>query len=190
MSDQFRSWAKGHSLEQLLNHTHNMYLAQGKAWVQHNGIAGTWHSGGKGKPVFAPISREAAPDYYGCVGGKFVAFDAKSTTNKKYWRLHKKDGHQFDRLRTISQHGGVAFFLVEFLEVHEVRMLRIAPDSPWPKVFLTNKENRETGHGANFLSVLQDRNGLYNWLPWYLMGWSGLEPDSYTKPEDTRPDDL
>jgi len=128
------SQAAGESLEEYLAFTHVLYWNRRKVWVQHNGISGRWRiNKATHKPQFTPTSRIAAPDYYGCVKGRFVAFDAKSEQDMS-WRLPKEREHQFDTLRQLAAAGAICWFAVEQRPSQVMRLLRITPDSPWPAI--------------------------------------------------------
>ena len=92
----------------MLAFVHAGYWNRQRVWVRHNGIAGVWRIDRRtGQRVFTPISREAAPDYYGCVDGRFVAFDAKTTDHNARWRLDKERAHQYQLMLDLASAGAV-----------------------------------------------------------------------------------
>lgn len=148
----------GASLEDLLTFTHILYWNRHHVWVDHNGIAGEFHMR-KGRRVFHPVSRQAAPDYYGCVDGIFIAFDAKTTKNKTRWRLHKDYAHQFTRLKDIHQAGGVSFFAIEQRVTHTMWLLKVHNRMEWPKLSFDPQESELIPR------IPLNDEGLYDWLP-------------------------
>lgn len=146
----------GASLEALLTFTHGLYWSRHNIWIEHNGISGVFRSSRKGK-VFTPVSREAAPDYYGCIQGRFVAFDAKSTKNKTRWRLHADYGHQFERLQNIHKAGGLSFFFVECRVDKIAYLLRVTEEMQWPTLSFTDP----LASGVAFTSL--NTEGFYDW---------------------------
>ena len=161
----------GASLEALLTFTHNLYWNRYQIWIEHNGISGVWRSGRAGKR-FTPVSREAAPDYYGCVGGRFVAFDAKSTKNKTRWRLHADYGHQFERLQKIHVAGGVAFFFVECRHHKFSLLLRVTDEMDWPVVSFSEPL------GSDVAFVTLNTEGFYDWALQVPQSWLAWTPTS------------
>ena len=70
-----RSQIVGQSLEDMLNFAHSLYLNRGEAWVKHNEIRGRFRSRRDGRAEFTPSPAKGAPDYYGCVDGRMIAFE-------------------------------------------------------------------------------------------------------------------
>ena len=63
--------------------------------------------------------KQSTVDFIGCVMGKAIAFDAKETTNKTSFPLANIKKHQLDFLDYWEAAGGIAFFLIHFVKVHE-----------------------------------------------------------------------
>jgi recombination protein U len=155
----------GSSLEDLLTFTHRLYWNRHQVWVEHNGISGAFHIN-RGRRVFTPQSRRSAPDYYGCIDGKFIAFDAKTTKNKTRWRLHADYGHQFERLMRIHEAGGVGFFAVEQRVAGRLWLLRVVDGMSWPVLVFDDDSTP---------SVTPTVEQLYDWLP-EVQKWLVLPP--------------
>src|SRR3989304_10603234 len=102
----------GQSLEDALNFAHSLYLNRGRVGVRHNEIRGRFRSRGGGQAEFTPSPAKGAPDYYGCIDGRMIAFDAKSTGNKKTWMLDGRRVHQYLDLCEIAGAGGGGWWLV------------------------------------------------------------------------------
>lgn len=128
------SQAAGESLEDALAFTHTLYWTRRKVWLQHNGISGRWRiNQSTRQKQFTPTSRVAAPDYYGCVAGRFIAFDAKSEQDMS-WRLPREREHQFETLKDLADAGAVCWFAVECRPSNIMRLIRVVRHSDWPAV--------------------------------------------------------
>ena len=161
------SQAVGHSLEDVLAFTHAGYWNRQRVWVRHNGIAGVWRIDRRtGQRAFTPISREAAPDYYGCVDGRFVAFDAKTTDHNARWRLDKERAHQYQLMLDLALAGAVCWFAIEQRSQQALHLLRIVPASPYPIVVFES-----LGLPDRLEIPWSDRAGGYDWLPLVRESW-------------------
>ena len=153
--------ASGQTLEGILDFAHSTYWNRSKVWVRHNHIPGVWRSRGKGKKQFTPHPDKAAPDYYACVAGQFVAFDAKTTRNKIRWRLMRDSKHQYFRLKDLAAAGSISFFAIEHKLEEVLYLLRIRAGIDWqndlPTMVFPGEE------GTNLL-VVPTAGGWYDWL--------------------------
>lgn len=52
-------------------------------------------------------------DYVGLYKGKYIDFDAKSTTNKTSFPLSNIHIHQLEHIKRIINHGGISFLIIE-----------------------------------------------------------------------------
>jgi recombination protein U len=157
---------RGSGLEALLNLAHQLYRARELAWIEHNHVAGIWRGRGAGrKPVFTPVSRQSAPDYYGCFRGRFLAFDAKEIRGRSAWRLDKRYAHQLERLQAIAAARGVAWFAVERIGSGQLWLLRIWPGCEWPVIDFAEAPN------ADMLKIARNEDGYYDWLPLVRSAW-------------------
>ena len=160
-----RSQIAGQSLEDLLDFAHSLYWNRERVWVRHNEIRGRFRSRGGGQAEFTPSPAKGAPDYYGCIDGRMIAFDAKSTGNKKTWMLDGRRVHQYLDLCEIAVAGGVCWFAVEYRLSQTLYLLRVQPPFPEtafmqsvPKLdFLNDKLPAHT-------LVVAYEEGYYDWL--------------------------
>jgi hypothetical protein len=123
-------------------------------------VAGSW----RGKR-FVPMPDKAAPDFYGCDRGKFLAFEAKEC-RKPRWRLDKRFGHQVERLRRLALARATAWFAVEDVPARVLWLLRIWPQSDWPVL-----DFRSPASSPDLLRLAADPDGLYDWLPAVRTKW-------------------
>jgi recombination protein U len=149
---------RGRFFEEYLQHLHTRYREQGCARIDfiptptrpHNGRDGvTW------KPVHKGIV-----DFVGVLaGGRFVAFDAKSTHNTRSWRVktsHRSPcndtTHQWEYLSEVYTLGGLAFYLVYAEALDRVFVALM----PFPI--------EEAQHFDEMIEVVKDENGWWDWL--------------------------
>ena len=71
----------------------------------------------------AYFEKQSTTDYNGVYKGKYLDFEAKSTQNKTSFPLSNITLHQIDHLKRVINHGGIAFFIIEFTKVSEVYLL-------------------------------------------------------------------
>jgi len=167
-----RSQIAGQSLEDLLDFAHLLYLNRGEAWVKHNEIRGRFRSRGGGKAEFTPSPAKGAPDYYGCVDGRMIAFDAKSTGNKKTWMLDGRRVHQYLDLCEIAVAGGVCWFAVEHRLSQILYLARVQP--PFPDTeFMQRVPKLDFSRDvlpSNVITVAYEE-GYYDWLSVVRANW-------------------
>ncbi len=152
-----------------MNFAHERYLnTMDDARIEHNGTKGMFKSRGRGKPVFVPSPSKSAPDYYGCIGGQFIAFDAKTTRNKKTWRLKTNSVHQYDKLLAWSAAGAHCWFAVEHVETRTLYMVKVHASRT-----VEDRRPKINFPTPNDLSVLPcvARDGWYDWLPIIRFTW-------------------
>jgi len=65
------------------------------------------------------VMKPSTVDFFGCVGGRAIAFDAKETKNKTSFPLSNIHQHQLDFLDYWSECGGIAFFLIHFTSLYK-----------------------------------------------------------------------
>lgn len=155
----------GASLEALLSYVHQRYWINHRVWIRHNGIAGTWRRDPhrRGKAMFTPTKRTAAPDYYGVIYGRFAGFDAKATSNARRWSLGRESHHQLEYLREIRQAGGVTWFAIEHRPARRMLLLPVHEDTARATVDLLEP--------AEDVLVVPDIQGYYDWLDPVLRSW-------------------
>ncbi len=108
------------------------------------------------------ITGKAWPDWLGFAGRVPIAFDAKSTNNKKTYRAEKRRQHQFVNLRALSRHQVFAFYLVEWRRFALFEVFPVIAAAQWPFV-------RHQGEGV---AQFTDLSELW---PWLISGESSLK---------------
>ena len=108
----------GRLFEQYLQHLHVRYREQGRARIDFIPTPTRARNGRGG--VEWVVVRKGIVDFVGLLaGGRFVAFDAKSTRNSRSWRVKVSSrspandtSHQWEYLAEVYALGGLAFYLV------------------------------------------------------------------------------
>lgn len=77
----------------------------------------------KRKITEAVFEKQSTADYNGVYKGRYIDFEAKSTMLKNALPLDKIKLHQIKHLRNVMNHGGIAFYLINFVEKDEVYLL-------------------------------------------------------------------
>ena len=67
----------------------------------------------------AYFEKQSTTDYNGVYRGKYIDFEAKSTQIKTSFPLANITKHQVEHLKGVLRHGGIAFFIIEFVKLHE-----------------------------------------------------------------------
>ena len=108
---------RGKQLETLIDHTNRIYKQKGWGLIQkihtpvkvitrNNQIIKSW------------FDKKSTVDYIGVAHGRHIAFDAK-TTKEKRLPLDMIGTHQIDFLTHTKDQGGIAFILAEFRQYDE-----------------------------------------------------------------------
>ena len=119
---------RGMNLENDLNETNNYYLIHDIA-VVHKKPTPIVINRVDYKSRNDAIIREArfkipsTTDYNGIYRGKYIDFEAKETRSKTSFPLSNIHQHQIDHLRSIINHGGIAFIIVRFICFNETYYL-------------------------------------------------------------------
>lgn len=71
----------------------------------------------------AYFEKQSTTDYNGVYKGYYLDFEAKSTKIKTSFPFSNITPHQIKHLSSVLQHGGIAFFLIEFAAYREVYLL-------------------------------------------------------------------
>lgn len=71
----------------------------------------------------AYFEKQSTTDYNGVYRSRYLDFEAKSSKLKTSFPLNNIYPHQIDHLRHVLDHGGIAFFLIEFASRDEVYLL-------------------------------------------------------------------
>lgn len=119
---------RGMTLENDLNETNNYYLIHDIA-VIHKKPTPIIINRVDYKSRSDAIIKEArfkipsTTDYNGIYKGKYIDFEAKETKNKTSFPLSNIHKHQLDHLKSIINHGGIAFIIVRFISFNETYYL-------------------------------------------------------------------
>ena len=62
----------------------------------------------------AYFEKQSTTDYNGVYKGRYLDFEAKSTRSKTSFPLANISEHQIKHLSKVIEHGGIAFFIIEF----------------------------------------------------------------------------
>ena len=71
----------------------------------------------------AYFEKQSTTDYNGVYKGKYLDFEAKNTKSKTSFPLSNIEVHQIEHLKKVLQHGGIAFFIIQFQLLNEVYLL-------------------------------------------------------------------
>ncbi len=73
--------------------------------------------------IDAYFEKQSTTDYNGVYRGKYVDFECKETKSKTSLSFNNISSHQIEHLKKVIFHGGIAFFLIYFVELNEVYLL-------------------------------------------------------------------
>jgi recombination protein U len=149
---------RGRFFEDYLQHLHARYRQQGRARIDFIPTPTRPHNS-QGRVTWVPV-RKGTVDFIGVLtGGRFVAFDAKSTRNTRSWRIKisscspsNDTTHQWEYLAEVHALGGLAFYLIyaEVLDRVFVARMPFPVGKRW--CFL------------HMIEVAKDENGWWDWL--------------------------
>ncbi|MFA5236198.1 MAG: Holliday junction resolvase RecU [Bacilli bacterium] len=71
----------------------------------------------------AYFEKQSTTDYNGIYRGKYLDFEAKSTLSKSSFPLSNVSSHQFAHLENVLVQGGLAFFIVQFVNLGQTYLL-------------------------------------------------------------------
>jgi recombination protein U len=149
---------RGRFFEEYLQHLHGRYREQGRARIDFIPTPTRPHNSRSGV-VWMPVQKGTV-DYVGVLaGGRFVAFDAKSTRNTRSWRVKTSrrspcndTSHQWEYLSQVHALGGLAFYLIYAETLDRVFVALM----PFPA--------RETQRFTEMIEVVKNENGWWDWL--------------------------
>ena len=75
------------------------------------------------KITHAYFEEQSTTDYNGVYKGRYIDFEAKNTKNKTSFPLNNISKHQIEHLKRVIQHGGIAFFIIQFELLDKVFIL-------------------------------------------------------------------
>lgn len=115
---------RGMNLEHDLNETNNYYLIHDIAVVHKKPTPITinrvdYRSRSDAIIREARFKIPSTTDYNGIYKGKYIDFEAKETKSKTSFPLSNIHQHQILHLRSIINHGGIAFIIVRFISLNE-----------------------------------------------------------------------
>ena len=96
----------------------------------------------------AYFEKQSTTDYNGVYKGKYIDFEAKQTKSKSSFPLANISKHQIEHLEGVIKHGGIAFFIIEFVSRDEVYLL----DASYVIDFYKNGERKSIPY-EKFLEV-------------------------------------
>lgn len=105
---------RGMSLESLLNDANEYYLENDIAVIYKKptpiGLIDVDYKKGEIKKAY--FKEKSTFDYNGIYKGKYIDFEAKETKNRTSFPLANIHKHQFEHLKRIIKHKGIAFLIV------------------------------------------------------------------------------
>lgn len=117
---------RGMDLENDINKTNEYYLDNNIALIYKRptpiNIVKVDYSKGA-KIVDAYFEKQSTTDYNGVYKGKYLDFEAKSTLSLTSFPLHNIYKHQIVHLEKVNQNTGIAFFIIEFINLNEIYFL-------------------------------------------------------------------
>ena len=90
------------------------------------------------KITHAYFEEQSTTDYNGVYKGRYIDFEAKNTKNKTSFPLNNITKHQIEHLKRVINHGGFAFFIIQFELLDKVFIL----DASYVIHFYENEERK------------------------------------------------
>ena len=75
------------------------------------------------KITHAYFEEQSTTDYNGVYKSRYIDFEAKNTKNKTSFPLNNITPHQIEHLKRVINHGGIAFFIIQFEALGKVYIL-------------------------------------------------------------------
>lgn len=117
---------RGMNLENDINLSNEYYTDKGIALITKRptpiNIVKVDYSHGA-KITDAYFEKQSTTDYNGVYKGKYLDFEAKNTKSKTSFPLSNIEVHQIEHLKKVLEHGGIAFFIIQFQLLNEVYLL-------------------------------------------------------------------
>lgn len=113
----FTSYAnRGMNLEDLINQSNEYYLETNKAVIYKKPtpitISEVRYSNQERVITKAYFRTPSTLDYNGIYRGRYIDFDAKECKNKTAFPLSNVHEHQFEHIKRVIEHGGIAFLII------------------------------------------------------------------------------
>ena len=164
---------RGMSLEEDINASNEFYLIQDSAIVHKKPtpiqiVSVDYPSRNRAKITEAYFRTASTTDYQGVYKGYALDFEAKETKNKTLFPLSSLHEHQISHLRSVHNHGAIAFLIIRFYELGETYLIYAHDLMPFidekTSRSLPIKWVREYGHSVtstyripcDYLSVLKE----------------------------------
>ncbi|MCQ2793322.1 MAG: Holliday junction resolvase RecU [Bacilli bacterium] len=90
----------------------------------------------------AYFEKQSTTDYNGVYKGRYIDFEAKSTHSKTSLPLSNIPPQQVAHLERVLEHGGIAFFIIEFTMLQEVYLI----DAKHVIDFINKKERQSLSY--------------------------------------------
>ena len=117
---------RGMDLENDINLSNEWYTEKGRALITKRptpiNIVKVDYSKGA-RITDAYFEKQSTTDYNGVYKGKYLDFEAKNTNSKTSFPLRNIEEHQILHLKRVIEHGGIAFFIIQFQMKNEVYLL-------------------------------------------------------------------
>lgn len=113
---------RGMGFEALIDHSNAMYDRKGIAVINKRPTPVKVLGQNEKGMIHGFYEKSSTVDYDGVYRGRFLVFEAKSTQEKMRFDLSNIQQHQYDYLKKVHLHGGIAFILVYF-EKHQLTYL-------------------------------------------------------------------
>lgn len=105
---------RGKRLEEVINQTNLVYERKGIAHVRKQATPVKTIRGSKGEIAKAFYSEKTGLDYVGCIRGRYITFDCKSTNSKTSFPLSNIKEHQIKEIKKVEENYGLGFFIIYF----------------------------------------------------------------------------
>ncbi|CAM4018597.1 Holliday junction resolvase RecU [Geobacillus stearothermophilus] len=121
---------RGMAFEHLIEYTNRCYRIKGIAHIEK--VPTPWKVIRRGNRIISAFpEKKGMVDFIGIAHGRMIAFDAKSTRERTRFPLDNIEDHQMAFLKSWRDQGAITFFLVEFVNQHEVYLLRFSDAEKW-----------------------------------------------------------
>lgn len=117
---------RGMNLEEDINLSNEYYVEKGIALITKrptpiNIVKVDYTKGARITDAY--FEKQSTTDYNGVYKGRYLDFEAKNTKSKTSFPLSNIEKHQIIHLKRVLEHGGIAFFIIQFQLLGEVYLL-------------------------------------------------------------------
>ena len=114
------------NLEKDINLSNEWYVEKGIALITKrptpiNVVRVDYSKGAKITDAY--FEKQSTTDYNGVYKGRYLDFEAKNTKNRTSFPLNNIEKHQITHLKRVIEHGGIAFFIIQFQDLQKVFLL-------------------------------------------------------------------